>query len=168
MSASPAPAGTSRFLAFLPRFLFEAERPAVYLIKAWLLALLPSLALSAIITALAPTAETPPISVEQPSMLLMVVIGAPFLETLILAAMLLFLNRIGGPRIAAIGSALLWALAHSYAAPTWGLIVWWPFLIMSVALLTWRERGLVPAILIVTAIHALQNGTGALLLLMAG
>jgi hypothetical protein len=62
----------------------------------------------------------------------------------------------------------LWGVAHSLAAPLWGLIVWWPFLIFSIALLTWRERGLLPAIAVVTTIHGLQNATAAILLLVQG
>jgi hypothetical protein len=40
----------------------------------------------------------------------------------------------------------------------WGLVVWWPFLILSAIFLVWRsERGLGTAILMTTAVHALQN-----------
>jgi hypothetical protein len=63
-------------------------------------------------------------------------------------------------------SALAWGLAHSWGAPTWGLVAWWPFLIFSTVFLTWRERGAWTAIMIVTAIHVLQNSFAIALLLL--
>jgi len=78
------------------------------------------------------------------------------------------LNRIAGAGPAAIGSALLWGVSHSLAVPVWGLVVWWPFLILSVALLTWRRRGLGTAVLLVAGIHAMQNAVALALPLLPG
>ena len=52
------------------------------------------------------------------------------------------------------------------SAPAWGLIAWWGFLILSIAFLTWRRAGPGRAILVVFAIHALQNALAAFILLM--
>jgi membrane protease YdiL (CAAX protease family) len=84
--------------------------------------------------------------------------------TLILLPIVLVLQRLFGSAVAVVAAALLWALAHSLQAAAWGLVVWWPFLIMSIALLAWRGRGLGRALGVVIAIHALQNAAAAALL----
>lgn len=156
------------YLRFLPDFLFRQDEPPLpYIAKGWLLALLPSLALSTLAGLVAsPTAEIPDIPIQGASSLLLLIVVAPLLETLILLPMVLGFRRLLGPGPAVLLSALLWAIAHSLAAPIWGLVVWWPFLLFSVAILTWRDRGLLPAVAIVTSIHGLQNATAALLLLV--
>ena len=155
----------ARPLPLLPRFLFETDASkARYVLRLWLLAILPSLVLSSLVGFLAPQAEAPQLQTEGSVALVLIVVVAPLIETLIMAALLLGLERLFGPRVAVIVSALLWALAHSLSAPIWGLVVWWPFLLFSVAFLTWRATGLLTAIGIVTIVHALQNGAGMLLL----
>jgi membrane protease YdiL (CAAX protease family) len=156
------------YLRFLPRFLFAADRPVSYVLKAWLLALLPSIVLSAVIGSLVPDAERPALSAETWPMIALIVAVAPFLETLILAAMLSLFVRLNSPGAAVVLAALLWGVAHSLEAPTWGLVVWWPFLVMSVAFLTWRKRGLWTAIGLVTLIHAMQNSVGVVMLILQG
>lgn len=147
-----------------PAFLFSSDQPkSAYILKAWLLALLPSLAIGALIAAVTAGEAAPSFPLPAPLFVLLVVAVAPILETLIMVPPLLGLSRLAGPVPAAIGSALLWAALHSLAEPLWGLVVWWPFLILSIALLTWRPRGLATAILVVSAIHALQNAVAAAL-----
>ena len=101
------------------------------------------------------------------TLLFLLAVFAPVSETLLMVPPLLLMERLAGPRLAAAGSAILWGVLHSLASPLWGLIAWWPFLIFSAILLVWRrEKGLLPAMLIVTAVHALQNGVvGSTLLL---
>lgn len=155
----------ARPLPLLPRFLFETDRSkARYVILLWLLAIVPSLALSGLVGLLAPQAEPPELATEGSVALVLIVVVAPLIETLIMGAVLLGLDKLMGPRLAVVASALLWAIAHSLSAPIWGLVVWWPFLLFSIAFLTWRKIGLLTAIAIVTAAHALQNGAGMLLL----
>ena len=156
------------YLRFLPEFLFRQEDgKLVYILKAWLLALLPSLVLSGLVNlALKPTSG-PDISVEGSVPLVLLIVAGPLVETLIMILMILGLQRLFGAGPAVLLSALLWGIGHSLASPIWGLVVWWPFLIFSIAFLTWRERGMGTAILMVTAIHGLQNGTVALMLLSA-
>ncbi|HWT11582.1 MAG TPA: hypothetical protein VN231_02400 [Allosphingosinicella sp.] len=157
------------YLAFLPGFLFAAEgsKPG-YVAKAWLLALLPSLALAALVSLAAPQSAAPRLESGGPLFLLLVVLVAPFLETLLMIGPLWLLDRLLGPGPAAVGSALLWGLLHSLAAPAWGLVVWWPFLILSIVFLTWRALGLGTAVLLVTSVHAMQNCVAAALPLLFG
>lgn len=160
--------GEPAYLSWLPRFLFETDPvPERYIGKAWLTVLLPSIALSALVQLLAPEAAEPSVRVGTPVAILLLVVVGPILETLLMILPLLGLNRLFGPEAAVLGSAILWGVFHSLAAPAWGLVAWWPFLIMSIAMLTWRRAGWSRAILVVFAIHALQNGLAAFILLMA-
>lgn len=155
------------YLPLLPDFLFQADRGiGGYVVRAWLLALVPSILISVAVNLLLPDASVPPMPVERGAAFLvpLLVLVAPFVETLLMAPPLLLLNRLLGPAPAVIGSALLWGLLHASVAPAWGLITWWPFLVLSVAFLTWRPRGLGAAIGIATAIHALQNSVAAAML----
>ena len=62
-------------------------------------------------------------------------------------------------------SSIGWGIAHSLAAPIWGLIIWWPFLIFSTLYVTWRVKGKLNAVALVAIVHALNNFLPALLLL---
>ena len=66
---------------------------------------------------------------------------------------LLALGRADAAVLASIG----WGLAHSSAAPIWGLIIWWPFLIFSTLFVVWRSRSLAAAFAVPAAVHALHN-----------
>jgi membrane protease YdiL (CAAX protease family) len=157
------------YLRFLPAFLFDGNEPKLaYVLKAWLLALVPSFALSALVNLMARPTEGPDIPVEGSVSLLLLIVVGPLLETLIMAAIVLGLRRLIGPGPAVIVSAILWAIGHSLVASVWGLVVWWPFLIFSIAFLTWRGRSLLLALALVTAIHGLQNATVGVLMLAAG
>jgi hypothetical protein len=159
--------GRPAYLAWLPAFLFRSdEHPARYILKAWLLSLGPSLALGVLSGLLFPDLARPdfPMEIGLPKLLFLLVVVSPVVETLILLPLVLVLNRLFGAGPAVAASALLWAGAHSLQAAGWGLVVWWPFLIMSIALLTWRPRGVWGATGIAIAIHALQNGFAAALL----
>ena len=138
------------------------------MLKAWPLVLLPSMLLSALVNFAMPAAEAPAISVATPRLIFMLVLGAPLIETLIMLVPLLVLARLFGAMPAAVLSAIGWGIAHSLAAPIWGLVVWWPFLIFSIALMVWRRRSLVAGYFIVSAVHALQNGFAAMLLILLG
>jgi hypothetical protein len=85
-------------------------------------------------------------------------------ETLIMGAVLLVLDRLFGFLPAVLLSAIGWGIAHSLQAPAWGLVIWWPFLIFSLCFLVWRQRSLALAFAVPAAVHALQNSLPALLL----
>lgn len=154
-------------LRLLPSFLFDTEQPkTVYVLKAWLLCLLPSMALGAIVTGLAPGAPTPEFGGTGIAVYLMVALFAPVVETFILVPPLLLMRRFLGDTAAVVGSALLWGLLHSSAVPIWGLIIWWPFLIFSTIILAWRCQSLATGMVLVIAVHALQNGVAGIGLLV--
>ena len=147
-----------RALGFLPAFLFRTNGARLrYVGLAWLLCLIPSLALTAAVNLLMPDFRTPELPVGNIPALTGLVIAAPFLETLLMSGPLLLFDRLFGFTPAVIASAALWGILHALAAPAWGLVAWWPFLIFSTVFLVWRREGYWWAVLIVTLIHALQN-----------
>lgn len=154
-------------LRFLPAFISDTGQPkTAYVVKAWLLTLLPSLALAFVVGFLFGEEKGPDFGQPGYVLFFLLVVFAPLVETLIMVPPLLLLNRLFGTQPAIILSALGWAAAHSWQAPVWGLIVWWPFLIFSGILLIWRQEGsLARGMLIVMAVHGLQNAVPALLLL---
>ena len=168
MSGPAALPGRPSYLAFLPDFLFRTDEvKSRYVARAWVLALLPSMALAIVVGLLAPRMDRPEIAVNGPLMIFFLTVVGPLFETLLMVPPLFLLNRFAGPGPAVVGSAILWGIVHGLQAPVWGLVIWWPFLIFSIAMLTWRARGLGIAILMVAAIHGLQNSVPAVLLLVA-
>jgi membrane protease YdiL (CAAX protease family) len=151
-------------LAILPARLFTAERPLTYILLAWMLAIVPSLLLSALVNHLVPGQGPQIPAMPATTTLFLLVVFAPVVETLIMGAVLLLLERLFGFLPALLLSSVGWGLAHSFQAPAWGLVIWWPFLIFSLCFLVWRRRSLALAFAIPAAVHALQNMVPALLL----
>ena len=145
--------------------LLEPRRPLRAILVGWPLTTIPALLLSLLVSSLLPQAAGPSFPVNGLSTLLLLVLFAPFIETLIMAAALEILLLILPSRLAVIASAASWGIAHSFAAAAWGLVIWWPFLIFSTLYVTWRGQGRAIAIAIVFAVHALNNLGPALLLL---
>ena len=154
-----------KLLAFLPQRLFTAARPVGYLALAWPLVTLPALLLSAGATALLGEGANPDFPQKGLTLVALLVLFAPMLETLIMGAVLEVLRRIVGFAPAVLLSAAGWGIAHSLSAPAWGLVIWWPFLIFSTLYVTWRGEGRGKALAIVASVHALNNLIPALLLL---
>ena len=131
----------------------------------WLAASIPALALAAMASLLFPDAAGPKLPVGGIVPFLLVVLFSPVVETLIMAAVIELALLALSPAVAVLLSAIGWGIAHSLAAPAWGLVIWWPFLIFSTLYVTWRGEGRGQAIAIVAAAHALNNLGPALLLL---
>ena len=164
MSQNLPPPERPSYLSVLPLFLFRPDGSRLaYVLKAWLLALVPSILLSLIVNSAAPAAEQPHLPLSGPAAIGFITLLGPFLETLIMAGALLVLTRIVAPGPAAVLSAIGWGVAHSWAAPIWGLIIWWPFLIFSILFVTWRSRSLAMAFAMPALAHALHNLPSAIL-----
>ena len=136
----------------------------VALIVAWLTAFVPSILLGAAVAGFFPELGQPNLALSDRVAVILVVIVAPLLETLIMAAALAVLLFFLPPTAAVLASAIGWGIAHSLAAPAWGLVIWWPFLVFSTLYVTWRQRSLLAAIAMPAATHALHNALPALLL----
>lgn len=149
--------GDLKLLSFLPKPIREPRRPTLALIVAWLTALLPSIALAAIIGRFAPEAVQPQFDVRGLLAVFLLAVFSPVVETLIMGSVLLVLLRFLSPSVAIIASSIGWGIVHSSIAPTWGLVIWWPFLIFSTLFVTWRERSLLAAFAMPAIVHAMQN-----------
>ena len=167
MSRFPSLPGRPAYLSPLPDFLFrEDEWAPRYVVKAWLLSFAGTVLLSLLATPTLPAEGWPEIRVTGGWAIVLLVLVAPAFETLLMVPPLLLLDRLLGAGPAVVGNAIVWGVLHSLSAPNWGLIIWWPFLIMSVAYLTWRPAGFARAFLVVAGIHALQNGIAVANLLL--
>ncbi|QIK96013.1 CPBP family intramembrane metalloprotease [Sphingomonas sp. HDW15A] len=149
----------------LPAFLFEPRQPARTILLAWPLVTLPALGLAAFFSRLIPGAPSPVFDGDPVLVFFLIEVFAPIVESLIMAAMLELLLLVVPWQWAVALSAAGWGMAHSLQAPTWGLVIWWPFLIFSILYVTWRKRSKVGAVGIAAAVHALNNLIPALLLL---
>lgn len=149
------------YVRVLPAFLFDETQPGwLYVIKGWLLTLLPSIMLGALVSSLVASSPGSLPAFDLPPWLLFtgIVLFAPVTETLAMVPPLLLLNRLIGPAGAVLGSAALWGGLHSLSAPAWGLVAWWPFFVFSAVILFWRGRGRIwHGMVLVTCIHAMQN-----------
>ena len=169
--AAAVPAGRhlswTKPLTWLPQPLLEPNSAWKTILVAWLLAFPASILLAAVVHVVAPDAKTPEFHVNGALALFLLVVLSPVLESLIMGGVLLILLRFLPPTWAVIASAVGWGAAHSVAAPIWGLIIWWPFLVFSTVFVAWRSRSLGLAFCMPMVIHGLQN-LGPALLVAAG
>lgn len=154
--------------AWLPVAIREPASAPRSILVGWATAFLPSIALSLLINAVAERFSdfVTPAQPDFPSgamALFALVLFAPLVETLIMATVLVGLQRLVSPVTAVVLSAIGWGVAHSLAAPAWGLVIWWPFLVFSTLFVAWRRRGFGTAVLLVSAVHGLHNLLPALL-----
>jgi hypothetical protein len=156
--------GSQTILRFLPLALRVPERPWVAVAVGWLVAFPVSIALAWLAGLIFPHAAQPDLKGSPALVLFAVVIFSPVVETLIMGGLLLVLLRLLPETAAILVSAIGWGIAHSLAAPTWGMAIWWPFLIFSTLFVTWRRRSLWLAFLLPMCTHALQNLGPALLI----
>ena len=131
---------------------------------AWATAFLPSMPLGAAVSAILPRSALPEFPAVDWYVFFLMVVAAPLFETMIMGAALLLLRLFLSPTQAVLVSAVGWGILHSTAAPAWGLVIWWPFLVFSTLFLTWRSRSLLAALGMAAATHALHNLLPALLL----
>ena len=150
-------------LSLLPSPVREGRQPALALAVAWLLTFPVSIGLAWIVSQFFPGAEQPEFKISGSAALLMLVVFAPVVETLIMGGVLLVLLRFLNPTLAILVSSAGWGIAHSLIAPTWGLVIWWPFLIFSTLFVTWRQRSLALAFAMPMLAHALHNLPTALI-----
>jgi hypothetical protein len=153
----PARLFDDNFLRFLPPPLREPRRAWLAILTGWALSIVGSLALAALSKAIAPALPTPEFPMKGPLAFFLLVVFAPFLETLIMAGFLSLFLRFLPPAAAILLSAAGWGLAHSLEALGWGLVIWWPFLIFSTLFVVWRQRGFWAGVGVAAAAHALQN-----------
>ena len=162
--AAHAAIGSDSPLRFLPRAIRVAERPILAIAIAWLTSFPVSIILALLASMLFPDVGHPDFKGGPALIIFAVVIFSPVVETLIMGTVLLILLRLLPEWLAIVASAFGWGVAHSMLSPTWGMAVWWPFLILSTLFVAWRKRSLFMAFLLPTCVHALQNLLPAILI----
>lgn len=144
-------------LSLFPQALREPRRAWLVIPLAWLLCIIPSLGFAYLVQNLAPELDLPEFPIKGHVGFLALAVFAPIVETFILAAFITLFRWVFSPTVSVFLSAIGWGVAHSLQASAWGFVVWWPFLIMSMLYLVWRQRGFWLAIAIPAAVHMLQN-----------
>ena len=144
-------------ISYLPRPILEPRNPVIALAVTWVTTLIPSVLLAAVIGQIVPDVPQPQFNMSGPLAVFLLAVFAPVVETLIMGTVLLVLLRLFNPTVAILLSAAGWGVAHSLAAPTWGLVIWWPFLVFSTLFVAWRSRSRTLAFLLPMCVHALQN-----------
>jgi hypothetical protein len=160
-AAGAVGAGTP--LHLLPVAIRTPEHPLRAIGIAWLTAFPISMAFAALGALLLPGAEQPHFDVNGGAAMFALVVFSPVVETVIMGGVLLVLLQFMAEAAAVAVSAIGWGIAHSLAAPMWGLVIWWPFLIFSTLFVTWRRRSLALAFALPMCVHALQNVIPALI-----
>ena len=155
--------GSDTPLRFLPKAIRVPENPLKAIAFGWLTAFPISVLLAVTAGALMPHVARPEFPVSGTAALLGLVIFSPIVETVTMGLVLLVLLRFLQPVVAIGVSAIGWGIVHSLLAPTWGLVIWWPFLIFSTLFTAWRGRSLALAFALPTCVHALQNLLPAIL-----
>ena len=143
--SSASPARQSPDLSFLPVLIREPRRPVLTVVGGYLLSISGSLLIATIISLLFANTKAPDFAWLEGSGFFAIFILSlltPLLETLILAATTSILLRIVSPLYAILLSSIGWALAHSYQAPAWGLVIAWPFIIFTTLYIVWKQRSL--------------------------
>jgi len=156
-SAIPDEVQLARPLNWLPRAIRQPDNVVQALAVTWLTTFPLSIVLALLIGLVAPDVPQPQFNMSGALAIFLLAVFAPVVETLIMGAALLVLLRLFSPTVAILVSALGWGIAHSLQAPTWGLVIWWPFLVFSTLFVTWRQRSLGLAFAIPMVVHALQN-----------
>ncbi|QDP18663.1 hypothetical protein [Sphingomonas xanthus] len=161
MGSVPAPASArlldDSFLKILPAAIREPRNPGRAILIGWLLSISGSLILAGISRLVAPSLPAPEFPLQGPVAFLLLVVFAPLVETLAMAAALAIFVRLMPPAAAILLSAVGWGALHSAQAIGWGLVIWWPFLIFSTLYVVWRQRGFWAGVGIAAATHAMQN-----------
>ena len=136
----------------------EPRRAWLAILTGWLMSLAGSLVLAAIVSGVAPQLAKPDFKgISGITAIMLLVVFSPLVESLIMGGVLVLLQRFLRPAGAIVASSLLWGVAHSLGALSWGFTIWWPFLIFSTLFVVWRQHGFWAGVGVAAAAHALQN-----------
>ena len=113
---------------------------SAYLWNAWLITFLPSFLLAGILSLIIPGGN-PEFRGSALGIAFGTLILSPWIETLLMVPVLAMLRHFWKePLQIAIGSAIVWSILHSLAAPKWGFTVFWPFLMFSLCFLAHERK----------------------------
>jgi hypothetical protein len=149
-------------MAMLEIPLASGTRRAGYVLRAWLVAVVPSLLAFLGVVALGLDTLRPPEGALDALAVGYAIVGAPLLETALMlpVATLLAMLVPGRRKVQIVLLTAGCALAHKVGG-SWEQVAAsaWPFLIYSVTLTSWRERSSRDAFVLTALVHALYNAT---------
>jgi hypothetical protein len=155
------------------QLLGNTDRPMLsYIWRAWLIAVIGSLALAAMIVVAGIGSGTWDKLLPAPGkspwgFAFGALIFSPWLETLlmwpILGLIRCFTRK---PLWIASVSAVIWGGLHASEIPASGLITWWPFLVFSLCFLEWQKKSTGKAIAVTALVHTCQNALPAISILL--
>lgn len=134
--------------------------PVKYIVKAWLIAFLPTIVVGTIVTQFFEPKENllGQESMSAPLVFASVVVFSPIVETLLMMVLFWILKKMTKkPSRLIVSSTIIWACLHSLAWAPWGLVVFWPFIVFSTSYVYWRRKSILKAFAITTSVHAMQN-----------
>jgi hypothetical protein len=148
----------------------NTDQPAtLYILKAFLIALIPAMVISAYVTSLQQF-ELRHVETSTTGFIdfLAVVIVAPVVETIIeIFVIVLLLKYINEKTLVVLISGFLWAFLHSTQLPIWGMTIFWSFIVSAIVCIEFLKYSKRRAFLIATAVHMAQNLTSFTLLAIA-
>ena len=135
---------------------------ARYVWRAWLIAVVPALALFGVRLAAGGATLRGTQAPDVAAFAAYGIVVAPLVETAVMVPFALALRALPGasdwPRVLAL--AALAALAHGFGGSAWQVAAaFWPFFVSSAALFAWRSRSLGDAYLVTALVHMLYNAT---------
>ncbi|WP_372771404.1 hypothetical protein [Pseudoalteromonas sp.] len=160
------------YAALLNSLLTQSENKAVYIIKAALVSFISALTVALIVTQLFDFSSYYDTEESDEAWQLIDFLGfvifSPLAETLLMFPIFKLIKRftIGFWAIVFI-NALVWSCLHSLAMPIWGIFTFIPFVIFSVAFLTWETHSKKHAFCITACIHGLHNLLASMLVILA-
>lgn len=160
VAAEPQRLLDDSFLRFIPGFLREARRPWLVLPVCWVLTLAGAALIATLLGEIFPQVEQPDFGFLVGKgwlTVLAIAVITPLVETLILAVICSLLLRFLRAEWSIFLTALGWGVAHSYQAPVWGLVIFWPFIIFTTLYVVWRQRSVFAGIMMAWIAHFLHN-----------
>lgn len=143
-------------IMFVLRSIRDTQQPVFkYVLKAALISVIPSVLISSALHLALPNSLPSTGTFAQPFVALAI---NPCMETLVMWPILSILSTLfSKPIHAALGSAAIWAMAHSILAPTLGWIIAWPFFVFSMVFVEWKKRSIAMALLVTALTHSVHN-----------
>jgi Type II CAAX prenyl endopeptidase Rce1-like len=144
----------------------ETERPRLgYTIRAALLSFIPALIIG-IFLGLIFRGGRPDFDGSALSLVLQLIVIAPWIETLLMIPILWLLKkRLSDPLDLALASGVVWGVIHALSAPVQGIAIVWPFVVFTTCFLAFDRTSRKKAIFATACVHMLHNLVPTLLLI---
>lgn len=143
---------------FLQTLFDTRQPPGLYVMKAALVSLVPTVVMSVLFLILFPQWLQVELPADVELAFFGIVILTPIIETLLMWPLIALISLMTkNTWVIAFNSAFAWAVFHSLSAPVWGLSIFWSFVVFSIGFVEWGKKSKVTALWVTCAVHMLQN-----------